>query len=50
VTYTDCDYCKASFEIDQLTYDYLAKGGQAQMLCDDCHQEEALVYYGDIYA
>ena len=50
MTYTDCDYCKVSFEIDQATYDYLAKGGRAQMLCDDCYGEEALVYYGDIYA
>jgi hypothetical protein len=50
MTYTDCDYCKVSFEIDQSTYDYLAKGGRAQMLCDDCYGEEALVYYGDIYA
>ena len=48
--YTDCTWCRSSFEISEFAYNYLCNGGQADMLCDDCYGEEQLLVDADMWA
>jgi hypothetical protein len=41
--YTDCQYCRSSFQVTKFVYDYLCNGGEGLVICDDCDREEALL-------